>query len=224
MGALTSPEQGYSPPTIIEAGGVRQLSCPAGAVTSVDPETGKEYWSVPYEATNGSIIMSPVGRANSLYVGGYSNKSLLLKLAADEPAAEIVWATRRSRHLAGQRAAVTSTTASCTASIKRELYAVELPTANGSGKRTEPLASACRATARRSSSARATARWLFNDSGDLVIAQDHADGFEELDRAHVIEPTNDAFNRRVVWCLPAFANKRAYIRNDEECICVDLAK
>ena len=52
---------------------------------------------------------------------------------------------------------------------------------------------------------------------------DQAETTEELDRAHVIEPTNDAFNRRVVWCAPAFANKRAYIRNDEECICIDLA-
>lgn len=41
---LTSTEQGYSPPKIIEAGGVRQLILlyPNG-VTSVDPETGREY-------------------------------------------------------------------------------------------------------------------------------------------------------------------------------------
>jgi hypothetical protein len=28
----------------------------------------------------------------------------------------------------------------------------------------------------------------------------------------------------VVWCMPAFANKRMYVRNDAECICVELAK
>jgi hypothetical protein len=43
-----------------------------------------------------------------------------------------------------------------------------------------------------------------------------------LDRAKVIEPTNTAFGRDVVWSMPAFANRHAYIRNDEECICVDL--
>ena len=39
-----------------------------------------------------------------------------------------------------------------------------------------------------------------------------------------IDPTNTAFGRDVVWCMPAFANKRMYVRNDKECICVDLAK
>jgi hypothetical protein len=57
-----------------------------------------------------------------------------------------------------------------------------------------------------------------------VIATVTPEGFTELDRAHVIEPTNDAFGRDVVWSMPAFASKRAYIRNDKECICVDLAK
>ena len=33
-----------------------------------------------------------------------------------------------------------------------------------------------------------------------------------------------AFGREVVWCMPAFAHKRMYVRNDKECICVDLAK
>ena len=57
----TSPEQGYSPPTIIEVGGKRQLLLARpNALSAVDPETGSEYWSVPYEATSGSIIMSPV--------------------------------------------------------------------------------------------------------------------------------------------------------------------
>ncbi|HMP17554.1 MAG TPA: PQQ-like beta-propeller repeat protein, partial [Gemmatales bacterium] len=80
--ALTSPEQGYTPPTIIQAGGVRQLlTLRPDAVTSLDPETGKEYWSVPYQASNGSIIMSPILYQDFLFVGGYSNKNLLLRLA-----------------------------------------------------------------------------------------------------------------------------------------------
>ena len=70
----------------------------------------------------------------------------------------------------------------------------------------------------------ATAIWLFNDSGDLIIAKLSPKGYEEIDRAHLIEPTNTAFGRDVVWCMPAFANKRMYVRNDTECICVELAK
>ena len=66
--------------------------------------------------------------------------------------------------------------------------------------------------------------WLFNESGELIIAKLTPSGYEEIDRAKVIEPTNTAFGRDVVWSMPAFANKKAFIRNDEEIICIDLEK
>lgn len=90
--SLTSKEQGYSPPTIIEAGGARQLILlRPDAVTAIDPETGREYWSIPYTATSGSIIMSPIKLGDYLYVAGYSSKSLLLKLDRSKPAANEEW-------------------------------------------------------------------------------------------------------------------------------------
>jgi hypothetical protein len=60
--------------------------------------------------------------------------------------------------------------------------------------------------------------------GEIVLCKITPAGYEEIDRAKVIEPTGAAFGRRVVWCQPAFANKRMYVRNDKELICVDLAK
>ena len=106
--ALTSPEQGYSPPTIFEAGGVRQLILlRPNAVTSVDPATGDEYWSVPYEATSNSIIMAPVLAGDLL---------VRRRLQQQEPAAEAgrrqaggrnrLAQPRRERDFADQRAAV----------------------------------------------------------------------------------------------------------------------
>ena len=65
--------------------------------------------------------------------------------------------------------------------------------------------------------------WLFTEQGDLAIAKLSRDGLEILDKARVIEPTNVAFGRDVVWSAPAFAGRCAFIRNDEECICVDLS-
>ncbi len=44
------------------------------AVSSLNPDNGQEYWSVPYEASNGSIIMSPVMVGEYLYVAGFNNK------------------------------------------------------------------------------------------------------------------------------------------------------
>ena len=63
---------------------------------------------------------------------------------------------------------------------------------------------------------------MFTEHGELVIAEMDKDGFRELDRTKVIEPSNVAFGRDVVWSMPAFANKHAYIRNDNEIICVEL--
>ena len=65
---------------------------------------------------------------------------------------------------------------------------------------------------------------MFNELGELLLAKLSPEGYTELDRAKVIDQTNNAFGREVVWSMPAFANKHAYIRNDKEIICVDLAK
>lgn len=227
--ALTSPEQGYSPPTIIEAGGKRQLILVrVNAVSSVDPETGKEYWSVPYQATSGCVIMSPVRWANYLYVGGFANKNLMVELAADRPAAEVVWGDQPKHGVSpiNVQPFVDEGTMYGFDQDGR-LYGVELPSGKRLWDTTKPVSTrpANSGTAFIVRQGDAGDRyWLFNESGDLIIANLTPAGYEEIDRAHLIEPTNFAFGRDVVWCMPAFANQRMYVRNDKECICVDLAK
>ena len=66
--------------------------------------------------------------------------------------------------------------------------------------------------------------FLFNDLGEIVIAKLSPKGYEEISRAKVIEPTGKGMGRAVVWCAPAFAGKKMFVRNDKELICVDLAK
>jgi outer membrane protein assembly factor BamB len=65
--------------------------------------------------------------------------------------------------------------------------------------------------------------FLFNEKGDLIIARLSPKGYEELSRAHIIDPVNRDPGRLVVWSHPAFANRRVYARNDKEIVCVDLA-
>lgn len=224
--SLTSPEQGYSPPTIIEAAGVRQLILlRPDAVTSVNPENGEEYWSIPYEATNGSIIMSPVRWQQFVYVGGYSNKNLLIELDNSAPGAKVVWRDQQRRGLAPINVQPIVDAGVLYGFDQRgTLHAVELP----SGKRLWGTAEPVSKRAVQSGTAfivkQGNRFWMFTELGDLVIAKMSPDGFVEVDRAHVIEPTNVAFGRQVVWAAPAFANRRVYLRNDEECICIHLAQ
>ena len=140
-----------APPSIIEAAGVRQLVLlKPDSVYAVEPAAGKLLWETPYDADNGSIIMTPVRVGEHLFIGGYQGKNLLLRLRGDAPG-------------------------------------------------------------------------VFTETGDLVIARLAPQGYEESSRAHLLEPTNVAFGRPVVWCPPAYANRAIVVRNDKEVIRVSLA-
>jgi hypothetical protein len=62
------------------------------------------------------------------------------------------------------------------------------------------------------------------DQGDLVILKLSPKGYEELSRAHVLEPTHAAQGRKAVWTHPAFVDRKLYVKNDKVMICVSLAK
>ena len=56
-----------------------------------NPESGEVLWSVLYEATSNSIIMSPIAFGKYLDAAGYSNKSGLLKYKDDFSGVDLVW-------------------------------------------------------------------------------------------------------------------------------------
>lgn len=229
--SLTATEQGYSPPTIIEAGGVRQLiTCRPDAVSSLNPENGKEYWSVPYEATSNSIIMSPLKFGDYLFVGGYAKRSLLLQLNAMEPAATEVWRNKgRSAISPVNVQPYLDTEKGIAYGMDQTGYlrAMKIPEGDLLWASFKPVSEKRpdgNGTAFIVRQGDTDRFWLFNETGFLILAEITEEGYKEIDRAKVIEPSNNAFGRPVVWSMPAFANKHAYIRNDDEIICIDLAK
>ncbi|MHC4542874.1 MAG: hypothetical protein ACYS74_24380 [Planctomycetota bacterium] len=66
---------------------------------------------------------------------------------------------------------------------------------------------------------------MFNERGELVISKLSPEGFHEISRARIIEPTEGQLGRRggVCWSHPAFAYKHIYARNDREMVCIDLS-
>ena len=62
-----------------------------------------------------------------------------------------------------------------------------------------------------------------NEAGDLIIAKLDPQGYHEISRTHLLEPTNTAAGRKVVWSHPAYADRCIFARNDHEIICVSLA-
>lgn len=222
----TAPEQGYVPPTMIEAAGVRQLVFmkPDG-IYAVVPETGRILWEAAYGADNGSIIMSPVKIGDHLFVGGFQEKNLLLKLAAAKPGVEVVWRNKPKHGLS----AVNVQPFAADGHVygfheKGDLRAVAIPSGEIVWKTAGPLGERPQASGTAFIVRQADRYWLFAESGDLVIAKLSPAGYEEIDRAHLLEPTNTAFGRDVVWCAPAYANRSIVVRNDKEIIRVSLAR
>ena len=72
-------------------------------------------------------------------------------------------------------------------------------------------------------------RYFINtDTGDLVIATFSPEGYNEVSRTHLIDPTHPYVRRRsgtaVNWSHPAYANQHIVARNDEEIVRLSLAK
>jgi hypothetical protein len=64
---------------------------------------------------------------------------------------------------------------------------------------------------------------LFNDNGELILADLSPKGYKEIDRARILEPVEEARGRIVVWSHPAFARRCVFARNNKEIVCVSLA-
>ena len=218
--------QGYSPPLLTTAAGVRQLIVfGPTALRALNPETGERLWTTPYSADEASVIMTPVRSGEYVFVGGYKGKNLLVKLAADKPGVEVVWKDEKNRGMSPVNVQPFLQDGVLYGyDDDGKMFGVELP----SGKRLwesggpvseEPAPSGTAFIVKNGD------RFVFfADTGHLVFGKLTPKGYEEISRAKVLEQTNAAFGRKVVWCQPAYANKHAYVRNDKELICVDLAK
>ena len=220
----TAPEQGYSPPSIITAGGVRQLILPnPTAINSVDPATGKLYWTLPYDASNGSVIMVPIQVGKYLFVAGYSDKNLLIELDATSPKAKEVWRNVAKKALSPvnvQPMAIGDVVYGMDQS--GEMIAFKIDTGERLWETSKPIGRRPVGSGTAFLVRSGDLFYLFNELGELVVAKMNPQGYEEVSREKIIEQTNNAFGREVVWCPPAFANGCIYVRNDEKLICVPL--
>ena len=230
--ALSAPEPGYAPPVICEAGGRRQLIIwHPQALCALDPETGAVFWSEPGKAQSGMTIATPRQSGDLLYVTSFYNGSVMMRLAADKPAATKVWQSLKpSEKDTDALHTVMSTPfvedgyiyGTCSYGQLRCLKA-------DTGERVwETFAATTGDKPVRWGNAflvKNGARFfLFNEKGDLIIAKLTPAGYEEISRAHLLDADNTDPGRPVVWSHPAFAHRSVYARNDREIVCVSLAQ
>jgi outer membrane protein assembly factor BamB len=228
--ALTAREPGYCPPMIYEAGGKRQLIIwHPEAVNSLDPETGKVYWSVPFAVRSGLTIATPRQYGDRLFVSAFYNSSLMLRLDREKPAATIAW---RGQGTSEKNTAALHSLMATPFLEDGHIYGVCsygqfrcLKVDNGERvwESLQPTGGKEGRWVNAFIVKHADRFFIHNEQGDLIIARLSPKGYEEISRANLLEPTNWTGGRYVVWSHPAFANRSVYARNDKEIVCVSLA-
>jgi outer membrane protein assembly factor BamB len=235
--ALSSgPEPGYCPPVIFTLAGKRQLIIwHPKAVNGLDPETGKVFWSQPFDVkANLTVPMPRELPGDRLFVTSFYNGPMMLKITpGDPPQAKVLWkGTSDSETRTDKLHSIMPTPF-----IQDEhIYGVcsygQLRCLKAStGERVWETLEA--------TGVKRPARWanaflirlgetnryfLFNEQGVLILATLSPQGYRPLGQAKLIEPTQAAMGRDIVWTHPAFAQRCIFVRNDQEIACYSLSK
>ncbi len=237
--ALTASESGYCPPTMIESAGVRQLVIwDADNLNALDPATGRVLWSQPLKPMYGMSIMAPqvadTPRGQVLFASGIGRIAALYALAADAPAARLLWrgepksavfCANATPFIAGDTLygcdCDTGMLTAVALDDGRRLWETLEPTTGGERRSKHGTAFLVRqAEGVAGDPAGTTRTWIFSETGDLILARLSPEKYEELGRTRLLDPTNECFGREVVWSHPAFANGCILVRNDREVVCV----
>jgi outer membrane protein assembly factor BamB len=217
--ALKEPAA-HSSPIIITAGGVRQLIVwTQHSVTGLDPATGKPYWREPLPTLADAVVSTPVFSNHRLLLGG-----LMLKLDTGKAAASVLWPEKLApsrRILSNTSTALLLSNYVFSAKSSGELICLEAST----GKQVweTHTVTDLRGGASIHLTVNGDSVLLFNDRGELIRARLSPQGYYEISRVALVEPTYPFSGRKVAWSAPAYANRHVFARNDKELICASLA-
>lgn len=223
----------YSAPVMIEQAGRRVMVVWAGQhVAGLDAATGEVFWEYPFKPKADKMVLSiatPVIERDRLFVTGFYDGSLMLKLDPDKLAVEKLWRRvgRDENHTDSLQSLIS------TPYMKDGyVYGVdsngELRCLDGdTGDRLweqlpgkKPVRWFTIHMVENDDKI-----WMFNERGELVITKLSPDGYQEISRAKLIAPTRDQLNQRggVCWAHPAYAYRHVFARNDKELVAADLS-
>lgn len=221
----------YSSPVVVEQAGKEIVICWTGdSVSGLAPESGQVYWRHPFPPSRMPIgIATPVVHGSDVFLTSFYDGSLMLRLEKDSLAVNPLWRLvgADERNTIGLHSII-----STPIRLDGHLYGVdsygELRCIDAkTGQRIWEDQTAT-PKARWSTIHFVQNRdkvWMFNERGELIISRLSPQGFDEISRAQLIQPTLDQLNRRngVCWAHPAFANRHVLIRNDNELVSASLA-
>ena len=246
----------YSSPIVIEREGRRVLICWTGEhLAGLDPTNGEIYWKLETPPNRGVInIADPVIDGDRIFLSAFYDGSYMLRLKEDGLGVNTIWQRKgRNERRTDALHAINSTPILW----KDEVYGADsygefrgLDAATGD-RLFEDLSIVPRSRWATVHTVRNGDRhWLFNEKGELIIAELTPQGVRQISRALLIEPTDGQYSGTysqvrkateaaadtneqismfsktsgVVWSHPAYANKHVFVRNDNWLVCADLGK
>jgi outer membrane protein assembly factor BamB len=230
--ALSAREPGYCPPVIYDFSGKRQLIVwSPESINGLDPQTGKLYWSEPFQVKAALSIPTPRKMGENLFVTSFYNGSRMWHIGENPSSPELVWkgkSNNESPRLTDGLHSIMPTPFIVDGYIYGVCSYGELRCLNAqTGKRVwmtrEPTGGQEVRWANAFLVKNGERFFLFNEKGDLIIANLRPEGYQEIGRVHLVDPTNSMPGRLVVWSHPAFADRCVFVRNDKEIVCASLA-
>jgi outer membrane protein assembly factor BamB len=219
---------GYSAPILIEKNGISVVvNWTEHSLSGLDPKSGKVYWRIPWSTGMGMSISTPVLYRDHIFVSAFYSGSLLVGLGDDYTTAEKVW----QRSGVSERETDALHCVINTPVIRHGyIYGVDsygelrcLEFSSGDRIWEDLTAVEKDRWANIHFIQKGDQTWMFNEHGELLITELSPEGFREISRAKLIEPTRKQLGRGVTWSHPAFANRHVFIRNDERLVCADLS-
>lgn len=227
--ALDDPDIGYTPPVIFELNGIRHLIIwHPSAVCSLDPASGELRWQVPFHVQSGLTIATPRMVDNRLLVSSFYNGSRMIEIADDGASAEVVWKGDSDSELAEGTDGLHCLM--CTPYIDDGyIYGI----CSYGALRCLDVEAGERVW--EAYEATGYDRWwngflvphedhvfIHNEQGELIVAELTPEGYHEISRGLLVEPTRQVQRRMTIWSHPAFAEGSVFARNDREIVRVDL--
>lgn len=217
----------YSAPLLVRQAGRPVLVCWTGdSVAGLDPATGRAYWRQPYKQD--MAVATPVWNEGRILVSSFYGGAMLLKLHERDMGLDVLWQRKGPSERQTDAMHSTITTPILDGGF---IYGIDsygemrcLDAATGD-RVWEDLSAVPKDRWATVHFVRNGGRfWIFNELGELMIAELSPKGLKILSRARLIEPTTTGVRKgSICWAHPAFADRCVFARNDRELICANLS-
>ncbi len=223
---------GYSAPILTQQGDTEVVICWTGdSVAGLSPESGNVLWRIPWAPKNMPIgIATPIREGNRLFLSSFYDGSHMIELSDKTPTAKTLWLRvgKDERNTDALQSIISTPLFQgdhiYVVDSYGELRCLEAATGDRVWEDLTATPKARWSTIHFVKNGGTI--WMFNERGELMIGRLSPRGFEEVDRAKLIDPTTAQLRQRqgVCWSHPAFANRHIFARNDREIVCASLEK